>query len=58
MRIRIAGRNGNYCYGRADIYKANGRLTFKAKTIRLVGEGNLKKQYEELKKEIRIRGHI
>ncbi|HOS87948.1 MAG TPA: exodeoxyribonuclease VII large subunit [Candidatus Pacearchaeota archaeon] len=42
--------------GAPDIYKANGRLTFKAKTIRLVGEGDLKKQYEELKKKLESEG--
>lgn len=42
--------------GLPDIYKPNGRLSFKAKTIRLVGEGDLKKQYEELKKKLESEG--
>ena len=35
--------------GYPDIYEPTGRLTFKADTIELVGEGVLKKAYEELK---------
>lgn len=42
--------------GMPDIYKPNGRLSFKAKTIRLVGEGDLKKQYEELKRKLESEG--
>jgi exodeoxyribonuclease VII large subunit len=38
--------------GIPDIYKPTGRLSFKAKTIRLVGEGELKKEYEKLKKKL------
>ncbi|MFA5013792.1 MAG: exodeoxyribonuclease VII large subunit [Candidatus Paceibacterota bacterium] len=38
--------------GLPDIYKPTGRLSFKAKTIRLVGEGDLKKEYEKLKKKL------
>lgn len=38
--------------GIPDIYKPNGRLSFKAKTIRLVGEGDLKKEYEKLKNKL------
>ncbi|MDD5568831.1 MAG: exodeoxyribonuclease VII large subunit [Candidatus Pacebacteria bacterium] len=42
--------------GLPDIYKPTGRLSFKAKTIRLVGEGELKKQYELLKQKLEAEG--
>ncbi|MFA5368544.1 MAG: exodeoxyribonuclease VII large subunit [Candidatus Paceibacterota bacterium] len=42
--------------GIPDIYKSNGRLSFKAKTIRLVGEGDLKKEYEKLKNKLEGEG--
>jgi len=42
--------------GIPDIYKPNGRLSFKAKTIRLVGEGDLKKEYEKLKNKLEAEG--
>lgn len=42
--------------GIPDIYKPNGRLSFKAKTIRLVGEGDLKKEYEKLKNKLESEG--
>jgi len=35
--------------GFPDVYKPNGRLTFKASTSELVGEGALKKAYDKLK---------
>jgi exodeoxyribonuclease VII large subunit len=38
--------------GCPDIYEPTGRLTFKADAIELVGEGALKKAYEELKKKL------
>ncbi len=38
--------------GYPDIYEPTGRLTFKADAIELVGEGALKKAYEELKKKL------
>ncbi len=42
--------------GNADIYRARGTLTFKVKTIELVGEGALKKAYEDLKKKLFAEG--
>ncbi|MFA5178364.1 MAG: exodeoxyribonuclease VII large subunit [Candidatus Paceibacterota bacterium] len=42
--------------GLPDIYKPTGRISFKAKTIRLVGEGDLKKEYEKLKKKLEDQG--
>ncbi len=42
--------------GSADIYKPRGTLTFKVKTIELVGEGALRKAYEELKKKLEKKG--
>jgi exodeoxyribonuclease VII large subunit len=42
--------------GIPDIYKPNGRLSFKAKTIRLVGEGDLKKEYDKLKNKLEAEG--
>ena len=42
--------------GRADIYKPSGSLTFRADTLELVGEGALKKQYDELKKKLLAEG--
>ncbi len=38
--------------GYPDIYEPTGRLTFKADSIELVGEGALKKAYEQLKKKL------
>ncbi|MFA5714850.1 MAG: exodeoxyribonuclease VII large subunit [Candidatus Paceibacterota bacterium] len=42
--------------GIPDIYPPTGRLSFKAKTIQLVGEGELKKEYEKLKKKLEGEG--
>lgn len=42
--------------GCPDIYEPTGRLTFKADAIELVGEGALKKAYEELKKKLAAEG--
>lgn len=42
--------------GIPDVYKPTGRLSFKAKTVRLVGEGELKKEYEKLKKKLEDEG--
>jgi len=42
--------------GIPDVYPPNGRLSFKAKTIQLVGEGELKKEYEKLKKKLEDEG--
>lgn len=42
--------------GYPDIYKPTGRLTFKADAIELVGEGALKRAYEELKKKLTNEG--
>ncbi|GMX58615.1 MAG: exodeoxyribonuclease VII large subunit [Candidatus Microsyncoccus archaeolyticus] len=43
-------------FGFADIYKQNGRITFKCSSIELMGEGELKKQYEELKRKLEKEG--
>jgi exodeoxyribonuclease VII large subunit len=42
--------------GRSDVYKPSGRLSFRAETIELVGEGALKKSYEELKSKMTAEG--
>jgi exodeoxyribonuclease VII large subunit len=42
--------------GTADIYPARGTLAFKAETIELVGEGALKKAYDELKLKLEEQG--
>ncbi|MCK9578286.1 exodeoxyribonuclease VII large subunit [bacterium] len=42
--------------GIPDIYPQNGRISFKAKTIQLVGEGELKKAYDKLKKKLEDEG--
>jgi exodeoxyribonuclease VII large subunit len=42
--------------GIPDVYPPTGRLSFKAKTIQLVGEGELKKEYEKLKKKLEEEG--
>ncbi|MFZ3054484.1 MAG: exodeoxyribonuclease VII large subunit [Minisyncoccales bacterium] len=42
--------------GIPDVYPPSGRLSFKAKTIQLVGEGELKKEYEKLKKKLEDEG--
>lgn len=39
-------------HGWPSVYKPNGRLSFQADTIELVGEGALKRQYEELKNKL------
>ena len=38
--------------GRSEVYKPSGRLSFRADTIELVGEGAFKQAYEELKKKL------
>lgn len=42
--------------GYPEVYAASGRLSFIAETIQLAGEGELKKQYEELKKKLTAEG--
>lgn len=42
--------------GYPDVYAPNGRLSFKANTIELKGEGALKKAYDELKKKLTKEG--
>jgi len=42
--------------GTPNVYAPSGRLSFKASTIELMGEGALKKQYEELKKKLEKEG--
>lgn len=42
--------------GIPDVYPPTGRLSFKAKTIQLKGEGELKKEYEKLKKKLEEEG--
>ena len=42
--------------GYPDVYKPNGRLTFKASSAELVGEGALKKAYEELRGKLKKEG--
>ena len=42
--------------GFPDIYKPQGRLSFKVSTAELVGEGALKKAYQELKKKLEKEG--
>lgn len=43
-------------YGFPEVYKPSGRMTFKASTIEFVGEGALKKAYDELKKKLEKEG--
>ncbi|HLM84396.1 MAG TPA: exodeoxyribonuclease VII large subunit, partial [Candidatus Bathyarchaeia archaeon] len=43
-------------WGYPNIYKPSGRLTFQTKLIELVGEGLLKKAYEELKRKLESEG--
>lgn len=42
--------------GRSEVYKPSGRLSFRAETIELVGEGALKKVYDALKKKLDTEG--
>lgn len=42
--------------GAPDIYKSNGRLSFKTLSAELVGEGALKKAYDLLKKKLEAEG--
>lgn len=42
--------------GFPDVYPPTGRLSFKAKTIQLAGEGEIKKEYEKLKKKLEDEG--
>ncbi|MDP3883252.1 MAG: exodeoxyribonuclease VII large subunit [Candidatus Staskawiczbacteria bacterium] len=39
-------------FGNPEVYAPNGRLSFIAETIELAGAGNLKKQYDELRKKL------
>lgn len=43
-------------YGCPNIYPTSGRLSFVADTIELAGEGDLKKQYDELKAKLEKEG--
>ncbi len=43
-------------YGAPEIYAPNGRLSFIADTIELAGEGDIKKQYDELKNKLAKEG--
>ncbi len=43
-------------HGFPNVYKPSGRLSFRADTIELVGEGALKQQYEALKKKLADEG--
>ncbi len=42
--------------GFPDVYPPTGRLSFKAKTIQLAGEGEIKKEYERLKNKLEEEG--
>lgn len=42
--------------GFPEVYKPSGKFTFKASTIELVGEGALKKAYDELRKKLTQEG--
>lgn len=43
-------------YGSPEVYAPNGRLSFVCDTIELAGEGDIKKQYDELKKKLEKEG--
>ncbi|MFC1629755.1 exodeoxyribonuclease VII large subunit [Patescibacteria group bacterium] len=43
-------------FGYPEIYPPSGRLSFIAETIEIAGEGELKKQYDELKKRLKEEG--
>lgn len=43
-------------FGKPEVYSANGRLSFIAETIELAGQGDLKKQYDLLKKKLEKEG--
>ncbi len=43
-------------HGFPEMYKPSGRMTFKADTVELVGEGALKKAYDLLKKKLTAEG--
>lgn len=42
--------------GRAEIYKPTGKLSLRAQTLELVGEGALKKAYDALRKKLELEG--
>lgn len=42
--------------GNPEVYSQNGRLSFVCDTIELAGEGDIKKQYDELKKKLEKEG--
>jgi len=42
--------------GFSEVYKPNGRLSFRASTVELVGEGALKKAYNQLKEKLEKEG--
>ena len=54
--IKLAAGMKIIAQGYPEIYAASGRLSFIAETIELAGEGELKKQYEELKKKLALEG--
>lgn len=42
--------------GFSEVYKPNGRLSFRVSTVELVGEGALKKAYQQLKNKLEAEG--
>ncbi len=42
--------------GKSEVYKPRGTMSFRAQTIELVGEGALKKAYDDLKKKLDTEG--
>ena len=42
--------------GKSEVYKPTGRMSFRAQTVELVGEGALKKAYDALKKKLEDEG--
>lgn len=43
-------------HGSSEVYKPSGRMTFRARSIELVGEGALKRAYEELRRKLEFEG--
>ncbi len=56
MGIKLEAGMKIVAVGYADVYALKGDLRFKARAIELVGEGVLKKRYDELKKKLTNEG--
>lgn len=54
--VQVAAGLEIIIYGHPEVYKKSGRLNLRTNIIELVGEGALKKAYDELKRKLELEG--